>query len=144
MPLHAKRTWVIHPAESAEWLAEKLVGHSWCSCQGWSLGGYLFLNDQTSEDGAFEVAIVKPPAEEGGEWWQVESITFGWLTSQVVLTQHWRETGKRATPYELSLAYVVNCTSGAMDPGKEGGVACPCQPCQIETPEQHGRCRHCA
>jgi hypothetical protein len=62
MPWHKHRTWVIHPAESVEWLAEKLIGHSWCSCAGWSLGGYLFLNDQTSADGAFEVAVIKPPA----------------------------------------------------------------------------------
>jgi hypothetical protein len=77
MPLHSKRTWVVVPAESAEWLAEKLVNHSWCSCAGWSLDGYLFLNDQTSPDGAFEVAVVKPPADPGGQWYQVESVTFG-------------------------------------------------------------------
>jgi hypothetical protein len=88
MPLHSKMTWVINPAPSAEWLAEKLIGHSWCSCQGWSLGGYLFLNDQTSPDGAFEVAIVKPPAEEGGPWYQVESITFG---VSVRRNQPWRQ-----------------------------------------------------
>ncbi len=81
MPFHKHRTWVVHPAESVEWLAEKLMNHSWCNCQGWSLGGYLFLNDQTSPDGAFEVAIVKPPGEPDGPWWQVESITFGWIQS---------------------------------------------------------------
>src|SRR3954454_12737522 len=101
MPWHDKRTWVVHPAPSAEWLAEKLVDHSWCSCAGWSLGGYLFLNDQTSEDGAFEVAVVKPPAEPGGQWVQVESITFGWLSSPLVLDQHFREEGQRVTPLEL-------------------------------------------
>ena len=44
MPFHGTRTWVIHPAESAAWLAATFIGHSWCSCQGWSLGVYLFLN----------------------------------------------------------------------------------------------------
>src|SRR3954452_23244683 len=86
MPFHKARTWVVYPAESAEWLAERLLGHSWCSCAGWSLGGYLFLNDQTSPDGAFEVAIVKPPADPGGQWWQVESVTFGWLRTDYRLT----------------------------------------------------------
>src|SRR5215472_9716056 len=79
MPLHKKRRWVIQPAESAAWLAEQLIGHSWCSCQGCSLGGYLFLKDQTGPDGALEGASVKPPATEGGQWFQVESVTFGWM-----------------------------------------------------------------
>src|ERR1700730_12832113 len=123
MPLHKSRRWAIWPAESAEWLAEKLIGHSWCSCAGWSLGGYLFLNDQTSEDGAFEVAIVKPPAEPGGDWWQVESITFGWLSSPFVLDQHFRETGQRVTAEELALAHINNCTTGVLDPGKPDNMA---------------------
>jgi hypothetical protein len=66
MPFHENRTWCVVPAESAEWLAKKLVEHTWTLCAGWSLGGYLFLNDATHEDGAFEVAVVKPPAGEGG------------------------------------------------------------------------------
>src|SRR3954453_6802514 len=114
MPFHSKRTWMVHPASDAEGLAEKLIDHSWCSCAGWSLGGYLFLNDQTSPDGAFEVAIVKPPAEPGGQWWQVESVTFGWLTSTLVLRQHERETGQRATPMGLALGHINRCISGAM------------------------------
>lgn len=144
MPLHSRRTWVVVPAESAEWLAEKLVGHSWCSCMGWSLGDYLFLNDQTSPDGAFEVAVVKPPAEPDGSWWQVESITFGWLTSSLVLMQHFRETGRRSTPLEPALGHINRCISGEIDPGQPGSVAWPIEPCRVETPEQHGRCIHCA
>lgn len=144
MPMHAKRVWVVHPAESAEWLAEKLIGHSWCSCQGWSLGGYLFLNDQTSADGAFEVAIVRPPAQPDGQWWQVESVTFGWLSSDLVLRQHFRETGKRTTPMELALGHINNAISGKNDPEREGSVAWAIPPCHIETPEQHGCCYLCA
>src|SRR3954452_6168568 len=125
MPFHKARTWVVYPAESAEWLAENLIGHSWCSCAGWSLGGYLFLNDQTSEDGAFEVAVVKPPAEPDGVWWQVESITFGWLSSTAVLMQAFRERGRRFTATELALDYINECVSGRNDDGEEGGVARP-------------------
>ena len=65
MPMHTRRRWVVVPAQSAPRLAEKLVNHSWCSLAGWSLGGCLFLNDQTSPDGAFEVAVVKPPPSLG-------------------------------------------------------------------------------
>jgi hypothetical protein len=133
MPLHKKRRWVIQPAESAAWLAEQLIGRSWCSCQGWSLAGYLFMNDQTSADGAFEVAIVKPPATEDGHWYQVESVTFGWLSGN----------------YKLSaVAQARHCIesaiAGRFDPGQLGSVAWPIDRCRVETPEQHGRCGHCA
>ena len=58
-----------------EALAKMLVHQTWCLCTGFRLGGYLYLNDSTSEDGAAEYAIVK---EATGI--QVESITFGWTT----------------------------------------------------------------
>jgi hypothetical protein len=134
MPFHKKRRWVVHPVGSADELAEKLIGHSWCSCQGWSLGGYLFLNDQTSPDGPFEVAVVKPPAESDGRWWQIESVTFGWFTDDPF--------GKTAR--EKARNCIALYVSGAMDPGREQAVARACEPCRIETPEQHGRCGHCA
>jgi hypothetical protein len=144
MPFHKTRTWVVHHAESGEWLAEKLINHSWCSCAGWLLGGYLFLNDQTSDDGAFEVAVVKPPDEPGGDWWQVESITFGWLASPFVLDQHFRETGQRVAAEELALSHINNCTSGALDSGKPGSVAQKIAALDVESPEQHGSCPLCA
>jgi hypothetical protein len=146
MPWHEKRTWVVHPIESAEALAEKLIGHSWCSCAGWSLGGYLFLNDQTSEDGAFEVAVVKPPAEPGGEWWQIESVTFGWmLESPRGGWEHQADYGRdAAAARERACELIERYISGVMDPGTEGGVAWKCEPCDVESPEQHGRCHLCA
>jgi hypothetical protein len=134
MPFHGKRTWVIHPAESAAWLARTFIGHSWCSCQGWSLGGYLFLNDQTSPDGAFELAIIKPPAEPGGQWWQVESVTFGWMQN--------RPFGRPAVEQARDL--IEGLVAGAMDPDQAGNVAWKIDPPRVETPEQHGRCGHCA
>jgi hypothetical protein len=133
MPLHAKRRWVVQAAESADWLAEQLIGHSWCSCQGWSLGGYLFLNDQTGPDGAFEVAIVKPPTSDSGPWFQVESVTFGWICSKYKLSI-----------IEQARNYIEAAVAGKYDPDQPGSVAWPIEPCRIETPKQHGRCAHCA
>ena len=133
MPMHSKRTWVVNPAPSAEWLAEKLIGHSWCSCQGWSLVGYLFLNDQTSPDGAFEVAIVKPPAEDREQWYQVESVTFGWLRPDYKLTA-----------YQKAQRYIQDAIEGRLDPDQPGSVAWKIDPCRVEAPDQHGRCCHCA
>jgi hypothetical protein len=133
MPLHKSRRWVIQPAESAAWLAEQMIGHSWCSCQGWSLAGYLFLNDQTGPDGAFEVAIVKPPAEAGGQWYQVESITFRWLRGDFT-----------HTALEKARFIIEAAATGRLDPGQPGNVAWPIAPCRVETPEGHGRCGHCA
>jgi hypothetical protein len=130
MPMHRSRTWVVHPVESSERLAELLIDRSWCSCQGWSLGGYLLLNDQTSEDGAFEVAVVKPPAEPGGQWVQVESITFGRLRDD-----------HRGTASEQALAYINDCVAGKYDPH-----AWAIEPLAVETPERHRQryCSHCA
>jgi len=141
MPLHRKRRWVIQPAESAVWLPEQLIGHSLCSCQGWSLGGYLFLNDQTSADGAFEVAIVKRPAEEGGHWFQVESVTFGWMRGRYKLSAV--EQAQRCIESAIAGRFDP-AIAGRFDPGEPGSVAWPIEPCRVETPEQHGRCGHCA
>jgi hypothetical protein len=134
MPYHRRRTWAVVPIESAEALAEKLIGHSWCSCNGWSLGSYLFLNDPRSPDGTFEVAVVKPPAEPGGPWWQIESVTFGWFQSEP-----FGRTAKVKARECIEL-YVY----GAMDPGQPRSVAWKCERSRVETPEQHGTCWHCA
>ncbi|HEU5116140.1 MAG TPA: hypothetical protein VFT74_05625 [Isosphaeraceae bacterium] len=136
MPFHKHRTWVVHPAESVEWLADKLMNHSWCNCQGWSLGGYLFLNDQTSPDGAFEVAIVKPPGEPDGMWWQVESITFGWIQSGPF----------GETPMLKAERYIREAIEGRYDAPSPEGVAIKIDQPLIESPEQHREryCQHCA
>jgi hypothetical protein len=135
MPFHEKRTWVIDPEEpSPEQLAVKFLSRSWCNCQGWRIGRYLFLNDQTSADGAFEVAIVKVPGPEWGWWHQVESITFGWM----------RSTPFGETAEQKAVRLIREAIAGKMDPGEEDSVAWRIEPPTIETPEQHGRCRHCA
>ena len=73
--LHTRRIWTIGYVDSEEELAAKLVNHTWCTCNGFRLNGYLFLNDATCPDGAQEYAVIK---ESTGA--QVESITFSWCT----------------------------------------------------------------
>ena len=70
-----KARWDYAGLSDDEALAKMLVHQTWCLCTGFRLGGYLYLNDSTSEDGAAEYAIVK---EATGI--QVESITFCWTT----------------------------------------------------------------
>jgi hypothetical protein len=142
--MHKNRTWCVHPIAWAEDLAETLVDHTWVSCAGWQLGNYLFLNDQTCEDGAFEVAIVKIPTGEGQPWWQVETVTFGWFTSPALLWQEFRETGRRWTPTGLALRYFHDALGGKFDPDRPDGVAWRIDPPHIEDPAAHGRCPLCA
>jgi len=73
--LHTKRIWTIGNEQSEEELAVKLVDHTWCTCNGFRLKGYLFLNDTTCSDGAQEYAVIK---ESTGA--QMESITFSWCS----------------------------------------------------------------
>ena len=47
--LHTSRIWTIADVQTEEELAEKLTEHTWCTCSGFRLGGYLFLNDATKE-----------------------------------------------------------------------------------------------
>jgi|SRR5215472_11785305 len=71
--MHKQRRHYVGTVETAEQLAEKLTQHTWTLCTGFRLGGFLFLNDSTSEDGAAEWAVVRE-----SDSMQVESITFGW------------------------------------------------------------------
>src|SRR5438874_419867 len=60
--MHDKRRWGVGPAASAEELARKLTGSTWCLCTGFYVVGheeYLFVNDATHEDGAGEYAVLK-------------------------------------------------------------------------------------
>lgn len=95
---------------------DSLVEMTWCPCNGFRVGPYLFLNDSTSPDGAQEYAIVH---EATGR--QIESVTFSWMTAERARKSVW-----------LILA-------GAFDQEHYDTVRNV-----IETPEQHGECRHCA
>jgi hypothetical protein len=118
---HEHRRWTVAPVESPEELARKLTEITWCCCNGFSLGGYLFLNDATCPDGAQEYAIVKQVGRDGRPW-QIESVTFSWCD------------------FERALQIICEVTNGADDDHEWAQPVAPA----IETPEVHGHCRHCA
>jgi hypothetical protein len=114
---HTKRRWSVSSIDTAEELADKVVNRCWCGCTGFSLGGYLFLNDQTCADGAGEYGVVK--ADDVTR--QVESITFSWCSQAE------------------ALAYIQQALSGAFDVNAwNSGIT----PEQIIAPEGH-RCSLC-
>ena len=117
--LHKRGYWSVTPVSNPEELATKLTEHTWTLCTGFSLGGYLFLNDSTSEDGAQEYAVVKP-LRDGG-FVQVESITFGWCT--------------KGRAFEL----IRKTLRGEYDAEAAFGRVKP----NLEPPEGH-RCPYCA
>ncbi len=69
--IHKKREYTVKRIETKEELADKLVNHIWCGCNGWLYGDMAFLNDSFSGDGAQEYAVFR-------DGHQIESITFGW------------------------------------------------------------------
>ncbi len=77
---HKNRVWCVTPKETAEEVARLLTETTWTLCTAIEIGGYLFLNDATCEDGAQEYAAVKKPAAPGDPYLQVESITMSWCS----------------------------------------------------------------
>lgn len=120
--MHFSRRWCVVHVESPEQLAEWLTQRRWTLCTGFEVGGYLFLNDATGEDGAQEYAVVKRPASTAEPFLQVESISMSWCER------------------ELALGHVGKTVAGDYD-GE--GFARTVSP-RLETPEQHGRCHLCA
>ena len=118
---HHDRTWCVTPVESAEELARKLTTIVWTCCTAFELGGYLWLNDSTSPDGAAEFAILKRQTPDG-QMLQVESITFGWCNQQ------------------QSLEYVQQALRGEFDASEFAHEV----HARLQTPQEHGRCHHCA
>jgi hypothetical protein len=117
--LHRQRHWTIAPAESASALADKLTQHTWCGCNGFRLGEYWFVNDATSPDGAQEYGVLKP-AEAG--FVQIESLTFSWMTP------------------EQAIDMIGRVLAGEFDGDAYDVITAE----RLETPQQHGRCPHCA
>lgn len=116
---HRKRQWSIVLIDDAEALAEKLTQFTWCGCNGFRLGEYLFVNDATSADGAQEYGVLKPIGEE---FVQIESLTFSWMT----LTQ--------------AQDIIRRVLAGEFDRERYDMLKAE----RLESPEQHGRCHHCA
>ena len=70
---HKKRIWTVTNILSEEELADKVINFTWCTCNGFRLKGYLFLNDSTGPEGVQEYGIVKEDSRA-----LIESISFGW------------------------------------------------------------------
>lgn len=84
--MHKNRTWSIYDASelTPEELSEKLTQHTWTTCTAFQRGPVLYLNDSTSEDGAFECAMVRVDEQTADSFIgrQFESVTFGWCTPE--------------------------------------------------------------
>ena len=119
--MHDDRRWVVTAVATAEELAEKLTSTTWTCCTGFELGGYLWLNDATSPDGGQEYGVLQKVGP-GGRPLQVESITISWCTCDQAL-EHIRRTLR-----------------GEDDGNDFAHVVSP----RLETPDEHGRCHHCA
>lgn len=118
--MHKRRRWCLRPGEDAEELATQLTQHTWTLCTAFELGGYLFLNDSTSENGAQEYAVLK--RQPNNRYVQIESITFGWCTTEQA--------------YQLIHDVLV----GKYDDEAWFGGVSPA----IQTREAHRDCSHCA
>jgi len=116
--LHSKRIWSIFPAESDEWLSEQLTQYTFCGCNGFQLGGYVFVNDATCADGAQEYGTLKLA---GDHYVQIESLTFSWMTPAQAL-----DMIQRVLAGEFDDAHYA-----VIDRGR------------LETPVDHGRCHLC-
>ena len=115
-----KRRRVVYPIDSPEALAEKLSNHSWCCCNGFRLGKYLFLNDAFSEDGAQEFGVL---IDDGGDVYrQLDSATISWMEADDVL------------------AYVLSVSNGELDDAAYATLPKD----RVQTPKERGRCRLCA
>ena len=144
--MHKNRVWCVAPVVTAEELAEKLTQYTWCCCNGFELDGYLWLNDATSPDGAQEYAVVRKPTAADPHYSQVESITASWCTNLQML-RYIREVQSGAASPAIDSGPVIVARSVAELSAALGGEQRP--PSNIfhptlETPEQHGRCPHCA
>jgi hypothetical protein len=117
--LHKDRKWCVTDVNSAEKLAEMLTEQTFTLCSGFRYGGYLFLNDSFSEDGAQEYGVIK---EATGK--QIESITFSWCN------------------HEEALRLIRDIAQGDYDSEEwNSGINLAAQ---IQSSEQHGTCPLCA
>jgi hypothetical protein len=89
--MHENRVFCLAVVDTDEELAEKLIDFTWCRCAAFQLRASpdtLFLNDSTSPDGIQEYAVLRCVE---GSWFQVESITFGWIKSLEDAARYVRE-----------------------------------------------------
>lgn len=75
MAMHKDRFWSVSSPRDEHELARDLTEGLWTLCTGFRYGGYLYLNDSTSEDAMQEYAVVRER-----DLVQVESITVTRMT----------------------------------------------------------------
>ncbi len=118
MTMHRRR-WSVTDVATAGDLACMLTGEEWTPCSGFRHGGYLWLNDATGPDGAQEYAVIREDDHA-----QVESVTFGWVDEARGLAIIREIVAGAGGDFSASFGWIDSRL--------------------VETPTQHGRCRHCA
>lgn len=81
-PFHKGRSWGAIRTHDLKQLALDLSseGVTHTTCSAYLLGKYAIVNDATSEDGAGEWAVLME-TQPGGDYRQIESVTFGWMNA---------------------------------------------------------------
>ena len=117
---HHDRTWCVTPVESAKELARKLTTIVWTCCTAFELGGYLWLNDSTSPD------VPSSPSLNARRRMvrccRLSPSHSGWCNQQ------------------QSLEYVQQTLRGEFDASEFAHEV----HARLQTPQEHGRCHHCA
>lgn len=82
---HDDRTWCVRPDGTPEDVALQVTRRTWPACTAFAIRGYLILNDSLPEDGSTDFAVVKRPAERGGAFVQIASLTLGFFSYENAL-----------------------------------------------------------
>jgi hypothetical protein len=141
--LHKNRRFGVTDVHSTDELAEKLTKGSWTCCTGFRIGGLLFLNDSTSENGAQEYAVVREATRE-----QLESITFGWMTldeARIAIRIFVEVADIAPNPQApAGRVFVAKTASQLAEAIGADAFSFGTIPNVVEFGRQHGVCAHCA
>ena len=83
--VHDDRTWCVRPDGTPEDVALQVTRRTWPACTAFAIRGYLILNDSLPEDGSTDYVVVKRPAEGGGAFVQIASLTLGFFSYENAL-----------------------------------------------------------
>lgn len=122
--MHSDRRWCVVEAESAEELARLLTKQTWGCCHAFYVKGhenYVWVNDSTSSDRLQEYGVLKRNNPDG-KITQIESITTSWCNSDEMLQ------------------FIRRTLAGEDDNSYFSGEVIAI----LQTPQEHGRCCHCA
>jgi len=122
--MHTQRKWCVTEIESAEELARLLTEQTWGCCHAFCVKGtpqYVWVNDSTSSDRLQEYGVIKLNNPDGVIT-QIESITTSWCN------------------YSEMLQFINRTLAGKDDNSYFSGEVVAI----LQTPQEHGRCQHCA